>query len=215
MTYPIFNSFINQIKNELESRSIPIKSFKTWHKDPINATGLEILIDVSNQNNFIKNVSINFDWDRFRETVMAQQLDGLEEHPMLQEQNLKSVTVSPQIDIEISWIFDEEKSQIALPNHPGNKRLDTTGEWMQKINKKVNNLLAEDDIITRWHLEVEGNPNGRHISSISLISYFRYTLTHLKSLNEAHDFINGHLRDLLVKSQKIRRISDDTLQNAA
>jgi hypothetical protein len=86
---------------------------------------------------------------------------------------------------------------------------------MQKINKKVNNLLAEDDIITRWHLEVEGNPNGRQISSISLISYFRYTLTHLKSLNEAHDFINGHLRDLLVKSQKIRRISDDTLQNAA
>jgi hypothetical protein len=215
MTYPIFNSFINQIKNELNDKKVKIKTFRTWDENRINATGLEILIDVSNQNNFIKEVSINFDWDRFRETVLAQQLKGLQEHPMLQEKNLKSVTISPKIDIEMSWIFDEEKHQIALPNSSETERLEFASEWMGEISNQVNKLLAEDNIITRWHIEVEGNHKGKKLSKVSLISYFQYSLTDLKSLNEAHQFINKRLHELLIKSKKIRQVSDKTLESAA
>lgn len=215
MTYPIFNSFTNKIQSELNNREINIKTFKTWHEDGINATGLEILIDAQSSNNFIKEVSINFDWDRFRETVLAGQLDGLGEHPMLQEENLKSITVSPKIDVEVCWIFDEQRSEIALPDRSESGRLENAGKWMQEINSEVNELFDSDDIITRWHIEVEGNHNGKRLSLVSLISYFQYRLTDLKSLNDAHEFIKRQLQDLLVKSKKIRNISDQTIENAA
>ncbi len=215
MTYPIFNSFVNRIQNELESREIAIKTFKTWHEDRINATGLEILIDIQTTNNFIKEVAINFDWDRFRETALATQLEGLGEHPMLQEENLKSVSVTPKIDVEVSWIFDEQKSQIARFDASENDRLKQAGNWMKSINKKVNALLRDDEIITRWHLELEGNGSGKHISLIWLISYFQYSFSHLKTLNEAHQFISKQLESLLVTSKRVREISDNTVENAA
>ena len=215
MTYPIFNSFVNQIENELTENDLNIKRFKTWHEDRINAAGLEILIDTSDQNNFIKEVSINFDWDRFRETVLAQQLDGLGEHPMLQNKKLKSVTVSPKIDIEVSWVFDESKSQIGLPDTAGNTRLEKAGQWMSAISKEVNDVLAEDDIITRWHFEVEGTAEHKQLSTICLISYFQYSLTELDSLNEAHTFVKSCVHDLIIKSQKVRLIADNTLENVA
>ena len=215
MTYPIFNSFINQIENKLTEKDIKIISFKTWHEDHINAAGLQIRIDVSDQDNFIKEVAINFDWDRFRETVLAQQLDGLQEHPMLQGKNLKSITVSPKIDVEVSWIFDQQNHQITLPNKHEKDQLEAASNWMQSINKQVNALLADDNIITRWHIEVEGNHEEKHLSSVNLISYFQYSLTDLKSLNEAHEFINNQLRDLLIKSQKVRQISNQELESAA
>ncbi len=215
MTYPIFNSFTNQIQNELTSRAINIKTFKTWHEDRINATGLEILIDVQSNNNFIKEVAINFDWDRFRETVLASQLDGLGEHPMLQEGNLKSTTVSPKIDVEISWVFDEKRSEIALPNLSEGDRLESAGRWIQEINSEVNKILNSNDVVTRWHIEVEGNHTGKRLSTVSLISYFQYQLADLKSLNEAHYFVKRQLQDLLVKSKKVRKISDHTIENAA
>lgn len=216
MTYPIFNSFINQIENELTEKDIKIISFKTWHEDHINAAGLQINIDVRDQDNFIKEVAINFDWDRFRETVLAQQLDGLQEHPMLQEKNLKSVTISPKIDIEVCWIFDEQNHQITLPQQQEKNCLEAASNWMQQISKQVNELLADDNIITRWHIEVEGNhQEKKYLTAVNLISYFQYSLTNLKSLNEVHDFINEQLQDLLNKSKKVRQISNKTLENAA
>ena len=215
MTYPIFNSFINQIENELTKKDLNLKTFKTWHEDRINATGLEIIIDKRNENNFIKEVCINFDWDRFRETVLAQQLDGLGEHPMLQDKNLKSVTVSPKIDIEMSWIFDETKSEIGIHHSSEANRLQKAGQWMTTISKEVNELLAEDDIITRWHLEMEGNAEHKHLTAAALISYFQYSLIELRSLNEANAFVKDRVRDLMLKSEKVRRISDNTLKTVA
>lgn len=214
MTYPIFNSFVNQIQNELESKNINIKTFKTWHEDRINATGLEILIDVQRSSHFIKEVAINFDWDRFRETALATRLEGLGEHPMLQKENLKSVSVNPKIDVEVNWIFDEQKPLIALAEASENLRLQKASGWMKLINKHVNELY-DDDIITRWHIEIEGNGTGKHLSVISLISYFQYSFSHLKSLTEAHQFINSQLQDLLVKSKKVRQISENAVNNAA
>lgn len=215
MTYPIFNSVVKQIKSELDSRGVNIKSFRTWNEDAINATGLEIIIDLGKRTDFIKELSFNFDWDRFRETVLAKQLEGMEEHPFLLEENMVSSTISPVIDIEVTWMFDEEKSQPSVSGKNGNRRLDAASEWMESISEEVNALLSDDDIITRWHIEVEGDEYGKYLSAINLISYFQYTMENLTTLNSVHDFVTSRLKELLLKSQKVMRISDDVLQTVA
>jgi hypothetical protein len=156
MTYPIFHSVANCIESELEKRDINIKTFKSWNEDRINATGLEIVIDLTDKSHYLKALSFNFDWDRFRETVLARQLEGMEEHPFLQEEHMVSTSISPVIDIEVTWIFDEQKSQPGINANNGNHRLETASKWMEQISSDVNKLLAEDDIITRWQIDVEG-----------------------------------------------------------
>src|SRR5699024_2495080 len=115
----------------------------------------------------LKALSINFDWDRFRETVLARQLKGMEEHPFLQDKTLKTTSISPVIDIEITWMFDEKAPHPHLAAHNGNHGLESAGNWMEEISKEVNKLLADDDIITRWHIEVEGNEKGKYISAVN------------------------------------------------
>ncbi len=215
MTYPIFNSVVNRIESELNKRDISIKTFKTWNEDRINATGLEIVIDLSNKAHFLKALSINFDWDRFRETVLARQLDGMEEHPLLQEENMVSTSISPLIDIEVTWLFDEQQSQPQVQAQNGASRLEAASIWMEKISSEVNELLAEDDIITRWHVEVEGDEYGKYLSAVNLISYFQYTLTDLKSLNAVHQFVVKRLQELLLKSNQVMKISDSIIQDVA
>lgn len=214
MTYPIFNSFVNQIQSDLEDKNVNIKKFKTWSENRISATGLEILIGVNNTGNFIKEIAINFDWDRFRETALATNLKGLGEHPMLQDGSLKSASVKPKVDVEVNWLFDEKQPAIALADTPGNSRLERAGNWMKQISRQVNELY-DDDIITRWHIEIEGNGSGKHLSVISLISYFQYSFAHLSSLAEVHEFINKQLKELLLKTKQVRRISEIAVHNAA
>jgi len=215
MTYPIFNSVVNRIESELNKRDISIKTFRTWDEDRINATGLEIVIDLTRKANFLKALSINFDWDRFRETVLARQLEGMEEHPFLQEENMVSTSISPLIDIEVTWMFDETQSQPQIEMQNGMSRLEASSQWMKKISSEVNELLAEDDIITRWHVEVEGDEHGKYLSAINLISYFQYSLTDLKSLNEVHMFVSKRLQELLLKSNQVLKISDSIIEDVA
>jgi len=215
MTYPIFNSVINRIENELNKRDVALKTFKTWNEDRINATGLEIVIDLSGKSHFLKALSINFDWDRFRETVLARQLKGMEEHPFLQEDNMVSTTISPIIDIEVSWLFDEQKSQPQVNNYRYENQVEDAGKWMEEIGVKVNKLLKDDDIITRWHVEVEGTENGKYLSAINLISYFQYTFENLNSLNDVHEFVGEKLQELLNKSNRVLKLSEQTLEDLA
>lgn len=215
MTYPIFHSVVNCIESELNKRAVNIKTFKTWNEDRINATGLEIVIDLSGKSSYLKALSFNFDWDRFRETVLARQLAGMEEHPFLQEKNMVSTSISPIIDIEVTWLFDEQKSQPKIDAENGNHRLEAASKWMEQISAEVNELLAEDDIITRWHVEVEGDEYGRYLSAINLISYFQYTMESLKNLNEVHEFVVRCLQNLLYKSNRILKLADRTLSNIA
>lgn len=215
MIYPIFNSVVNRIENDLQKRDITITSFRTWNEDRINATGLEIEFDLSKRSEYLKALSINFDWDRFRETVLAKQLDGMEGHPFLQEENMVSTSISPVIDIEITWLFKEQAPNPALAAHNGNHKLEAASQWMEEISREVNELLADDDIITRWHIEVEGSENRRYLSAANLISYFQYTLEDLNTLNDVHDFVSQCLQELLVKSNRVLKIADKTLQSQA
>ena len=215
MTYPIFNSVVNRIESDLRNREIAINSFRTWNEDRINATGLEIEIDLSRNSDIIKALSINFDWDRFRETVLARQLEGMEEHPFLQEENMVSTTIKPDIDIEISWLFDEKAPSSDLAAANGYHNAEAASLWMEEINQEINNLLADDDIITRWHVEIEGTQKGKYLSAVNLISYFQYTFEDMQSLNDVHAFVLQILQDLLIKSNRVIQLSEKTLQPQA
>lgn len=215
MTYPIFNSFVNHIENELENRHVNIKTFRTWHEDRINATGLEIITKAKEEDNAIKEIAINFDWDRFREMILATQLDGLGEHPMLQEKTLNGINVKPRIDVEVNWIFDEQNAHIAHDDLTENERIDNAKGWMQAINKQLNVLYPKKDIITRWHIEFEGKKGGKYISMLSLISYFQYSFSHLKSLNDVHQYISSQLDELLILLRQVRSLSNIAIQDAA
>ena len=215
MTYPIFNSVVNRIESDLNKREFTINTFRTWNEDRINATGLEIEFDLKPKSDFLKALSINFDWDRFRETVLAKQLQGMEEHPFLQEDKMVSTSISPAIDIEITWLFDEKAPHSSLAAHNGHHRLEEASQWMEQISKEVNELLSDDDIITRWHVEVEGSESGKYLSAVNLISYFQYTLEDMNSLNDVHDFVSRCLQELLVKANRVLRIADQTLESQA
>jgi len=217
MQYPIFHSVVNKIKSSLSRSKITISKFKLWEETQINATGLEIWIDLEENTDHLRAVSINFDWDRFRETSIAKQLEGTEKHPLLKKPHLLETNVEPIIDIEVVWYFNEEKCQPAPDGSKENSnyRIDVASRWMSEASRQVNELLRSDDIITRWHLEIEGDENGRYLTAINLISYFQYKLSDLDSLNGVHLYIDKRVRDLLFKINRVIRITDSAVQVAA
>ena len=213
MQYPIFTSIINSIDARMRKRGITAKKFKTWEDKRINASGLEILIDLTKISSYIASLSINFDWDSFREAKMANQLDGMQNHPILKLESVTEVPVPPVIDVEMTWLFDIDSCQPEVPDATGNYRLDNAGIWMDSINKQINDILAEDDIITRWHVEVDGDVNGKYLSSINLISYFQYSLDDLDNLPAVQTYVNRRLQDLFLKANKVINQADQILQD--
>lgn len=211
MHYPIFNSVVNTIDTKLEKRGIRTHKFNTWENNKINAAGLELEITLSKVSQFMQSLSINFDWDGFRERALANRLEGMESHPFLKVEKLSETEVIPSIDIEMTWLFDVELCQPELPGETGNYRIEKASQWMESISKRVNALLRESDIITRWHIEIEGDENGKYLSAINLISYFQYQLDEPKSLNEVNQFVSKRLQDLLLKANKVIYLSDEIL----
>jgi hypothetical protein len=206
---------VNKINGSLLKRKINVTKFKTWEESKINATGLEFFIDLSQSTNHLKSLSINFDWDRFREASLARQLNGTDNHPILQSEKFSESTIKPVIDIEVTWHFREDRCQPHTTNGDANFRIQKAGEWMNDASERVNELLISDDIITRWHIEVDGDKDGKYLSAINLISYFQYSFTDIKSLTEAHKFIDRKLIHLLYKAKQVVEIVDETVQEHA
>jgi hypothetical protein len=215
MNYPIFNSLVNQIESELYKRNIEIETFKTWNENTINATGLELVIDIQNMTDYIKSVTINFDWDKFREISLAKQLKGMKKHPLLIDKPLIPTSIKPTIDIEVAWIFDNDKIGNMSDTKEGNVRLNLATQWMENINERVSHLFSSDNIITRWHIEVEGDLYGRYLSEMRLMSYFQYTFEDLYSLNEIHHYINRKLQNLLLNTIKVIQVANESIPHAA
>lgn len=211
MQYPVFHSVVNKIESSLNKSKINVSKFRTWEETQINATGLEIWIDLSDSTEHLKAVSINFDWDRFRETKIAKQLQGTEKHPLLKAPHLVEANVEPVIDIEVVWYFDQDKCQPNNTNNEGNYRINVASQWMADASKQVNELLLSDDIITRWHIEIEGDDKGKYLTAINLISYFQYTLSDLDSLNNVHKYVERKIHHLLYKINRVIRIVDNSV----
>lgn len=215
MDYPIFQSIVNKINGSLLKRKINVTKFRTWDEPKINAAGLEFYIDLSQSTNHLKSLSINFDWDRFREASLARQLNGTDNHPILQSKTFTTTSVKPVIDIEVTWHFREDSCQPSTSNGDTNFRIQKAGEWMNEASEQVNELLISDDIITRWHIEVDGDKNGKYLSAINLISYFQYSFKDLKSLKDVHKFVDRKLIHLLYKAKSVVEIVDRTVQEHA
>ncbi|MCC5915593.1 MAG: hypothetical protein JJU46_14555 [Balneolaceae bacterium] len=215
MQYPIFQSVVNKINSSLAKRNINVVKFKTWEEAKINAAGLEIEIGLEGSSEHLKRLNINFDWDMFREAALANQLMGTDKHPILKQKHLTDVSVKPSIDIELVWHFNVEKSQPQKTNGEVNYRVQQAGEWMDSVSREVNQFLISDDIITRWHLEIEGDPDGKYLSAINLISYFQFSMEELKSLNHVHSYVDRKLTHLLYKANRVIKIADKQVSVAA
>jgi hypothetical protein len=214
MHYPIFNSIVNTVDTQLDKRGIQSKKFKTWEDNKINAIGLELIIGLENTSDFIESLAINFDWDSFRETSVARKITGMHEHPFLKIDRLKKTHVDPTIDIEMSWLFNVEVCQPERPDEEGNYRIEEASRWMEAISKELNLLLKNENIITRWHIEIEGDEHGKYLSAINLISYFQYELSGVSDLNEVQNLVSKKLQDLLLKASRVINKSDEILSNS-
>ncbi|MEO1022007.1 MAG: hypothetical protein AAFW89_05635 [Bacteroidota bacterium] len=214
MHYPIFNSIVNTIDQQLGKRGIVPFKFKKWKDNKIHATGLELVFELGTASGYIHSLSINFDWDSFRETRLAANMEGMEEHPLLSVDTLVETSVNPTIDVELCWYFDGLRCQPNSPLTHSNHRIEHASQWMESLSKEVNDLLGASDIITRWHIEVEGDDRGRYLSAINLISYFQYRMGDLTSVNEVQHFVSRKLQDLLLKANRVMYISEDILTEA-
>lgn len=211
MQYPIFQSVVNKIDNILSKRNINVTTFKTWEEAKINAAGLEIEIDLSQSTHHLTHMSINFDWDSFREATLANSLDGTDGHPMLKAKHLTDVNIVPSIDIELVWHFNIHSCQPEAVHDNEDFRIEMASEWMDRASKKINELLLSDDIITRWHIEIDGDEHGKYLTAINLLSYFQFSIGDLQSLNEIHNFVSRKLAHLLYKANKIIKIADESV----
>jgi len=215
MEYPIFQSIVNKINGSLVKRNINVTTFKTWEESKINATGLEIYIDLSESTHHLKALSINFDWDRFREASLARQLNGTDNHPVLQSETFAESKIDPVIDIEVTWHFREDRCQPRQTNGDANYRIQKASEWMDQASSEVNELLLSDNIITRWHLQIEGDQHGKYLNAINLISYFQYSFRGQASLSDVHEFVDRKLTHILYKAKRVIKIVDETVQQHA
>lgn len=203
--YPLFESIIDHVRQSITNTSV--SEFKRWNNDMINATGLELKADLGNDKP-VRILTINFDWDKFKEQSLAKQL-GVEKHPLITDANKKFKTANsaePGIEIEVVWHITPPNLGHIEDNQLGDSRLKEASKWMQKISHEVNTLLVIDKVITRWHIDIEGDLNGRYISDAMLITYFHYDLLHLKTIDELNSFVQRRINYLMYKTNKIIKI---------
>lgn len=215
MNYPIFSAIVNQIESRLAGRSIQVEQFRVWSEDKINATGLEIGIDLSDRSNVVNKLVINLDWDKFREIRLAKQLPGMEKHPFLKNGPFSSGKINPYVDVETTWHFDEQVLYRRLDSRIGNRRTEAASQWMEHINKELKRVFTRDNIITRWHMEVGGDIHGRFVTDMSLISYMQYDLHAFDTLNEIHSHLEQNIQLILQRTDTIIDIASKTMEQAA
>lgn len=212
--YPLFESIINHISGSIQDTSV--NEFKRWNNDMINATGLELKADLG-KDKPVRVLTINFDWDRFKELTLAKQLN-FDNHPLLKEKNpiLKNVkSANPGIEIEVIWHITPPSLGKIENSQLGDTRLKEASKWMQKISHEVNTLLVIDKVITRWHIDIEGDLHGRYISDAMLITYFHYDLGHLQTLEDLNRFVQRRINYLMYKTSKIIKIAGGIFKEIA
>lgn len=202
MRYPIFHSFTARIENELRRRSIKTEVFSRWEEPSIHATGLEIRVPLREASPQLLDLTIHFDWDRYRESVLARRLPGMEAHPLVRKPLPVSPLVGATMDMEITWRFDPTPFQ-ALPDKLGTGRIEAASDWMDRMSRHMRDHYAKDDTLTRWHIEIEGDERGRYLSVISLITYPVVSFEHAADLNDVHQVVSRHVQAVLIRSNRL------------
>lgn len=216
MKYPIFNSIITTIESELKKRSLTPTKFNVWKDNTIKATGLELALSLNNHGSGIREITLNFDWDTFREAKLAAALEGLEKHPLLKRGNLQQNAAKLSMDIETAWHFDEKKIiNYALPAVHEDSRLEYASEWISALNKELSMCLPQDNVISRWHMEIEGDFQGKYVSDMCLLAYHEFSLGQLTQLPEVHERVRLNLQKTLSRSLRVLQLADKTKPEAA
>lgn len=215
MNYPIFNSIVNQIESVLENKNIKVSRFKRWNEEIINATGLEIEIDLSDVSGMVSKTLINMDWDRFREANLATSLEGMQKHPLHSLKLDLDTVVTPSIDVEVMWYFDQQAVLDYIDSPVGNRRIEAASKWMEDINKHSHKLNLSDNLVTRWHIEIGGDLQGKYLSSMCLISYLQYKLENEKTLNDIHELVGHKVQEILMRTNRVIQIAQKTLPGVA
>lgn len=215
MHYPIFNSIINKIQTDLQNRDIKTQNFRVWTDKTINAIGLDITIDLTKISDHIKTLNLHLDWDRFREINLARQLEGMQNHPMLKGGKFANIVVIPRIDVEVNWLFNTDLIYSSIDSRKGQARIEAASRWMDSVNQKIRSVIHGDDVITRWHVEAEGDSEGRYLSVMSLISYLDYEFSGITDLNDVHKFVGRRLQQILVRTNKVIMVADKSFIEAA
>jgi len=215
MKYPIFDSIIKNIKNEITKRGIIPTKFKVWKESTIQATGLELSLDIHGHTSGIKEITINFDWDSFREAKLAHRMKGMKRHPLLKRQDLLDSKVALTLDIETAWHFDE-KQIINLPGaEDADARIKYASEWMRALNNEISTLAPLEKSINRWHIEVDGDKHGKFVSALSLLTYQQYSLDDIDELSKVHAKVSAKLQGILSRSLRILELAGRTRPEAA
>ena len=215
MNYPIFSAIVNQMETRLSRRAINIDQFRVWNEDKINATGLEIGVNLGSRSNHVQRLVINLDWDKFREASLARQLPGMDKHPLLKDTIFNRNSVNPYLDVETIWYFDEQVLYRKLKSQVGNRRMEAASHWMEFINAELKRVQTDENLITRWHMEIEGDINGRYVTDMSLISYLQYNLDSFQSLNDIHAHLEKNIQLILQRTNVIMKIASRTMEKAA
>ena len=203
------------METRLSRRAINIDQFRVWNEDKINATGLEIGVSLANRSNHVQRLVINLDWDKFREASLARQLPGMDKHPLLKDSVFNRNSVNPYLDVETIWYFDEQVLYRKLKSQLGNRRMEAASHWMEFINTELKRVLTDENLITRWHMEIEGDINGRYVTDMSLISYLQYGLDSFQSLNDIHAHLEKNIQLILQRTDVIMKIASRTMEKAA
>lgn len=236
MQYPIFLSIVNQIEASLSERGIKVTHSRNWVEKKINAMGLEISFDLSEESGWLKDLTIHFDWDSFRERNLAKQLKGTRNHPFLKIPFPSGSRVSPLLDVELTWTFNLDRFGVPegprdMPSYlftdtdarsadPGSEftslaDVDRAARWMDELNRQFRETFSSRSLLSRWHIEMAGDEQGKRLESAQLITYFQFTLEHLTTLQQVHTTVERRLKQLLFVSRKVVQYANGILPNYA
>ncbi|MDR9387808.1 MAG: hypothetical protein RI513_02245 [Balneolaceae bacterium] len=162
----------------------------TWQNPSINASGLDVKIPLNDPN--VKACHIHFDWDSFRERCMAKQMKGMEDHPLLTQPHLASNAVKPQLDIEVSWVFQSPYTQA-----------DPARAWIASMNESLKPLFLSLTALSRWHLEIEGETEQSSVTDTRLLTYVEFDMEGVTSINHLQRTIERRLVQLVFLTRKV------------
>lgn len=215
MKFPIFEAIVKHIEIELGKRSILIDSLIPWERPDINAKGIELIVHLENYSDTLKNMTINLDWDKFREVKLARTLEGMEKHPFIKESLINYENIRTVMDVEVIWNLNPEV--ILGINNPvtATSRLNLASEWMENINKRFNFLLKKENVMTRWHVEFEGDFKGRYVSNMSLITYYQLSFSEANTIFDVNRTVLTRLKSIQNTSRRLLILTKECLPDAA
>lgn len=217
MQYPIFQFIVNTIQSALKERDIDVSRSRVWEESKINATGLEIVFDLSRESQYLDNLQIHFDWDSFRERKLARQLKGTGNHPLLKQPAPEPAEVASTLDVELIWTFNVASHQPGGTSHRhmDHARIENASKWMEQINERLRILFMSRQLLSRWHLDIEGDEKGRRLKSTMLITYFQYSMDSVSDLSEVQTLISRRVKHLLFVSRKVAQAAESIIPTYA